>query len=97
MVAVLVVVERAEPRDELGEQVRDELVHQVAGGFAEQRVPAQVEFERALRIGAVGALFLEQRARARELLFAAVARRQLDDRERHVAAEHQELIEQCRA
>jgi hypothetical protein len=95
VIAIFVVVERAESRDQLREEVGHELVHQIAGGFAEQRVPMQVDFECALRVGAVGGLLVEQGAGADELLLAAIARRQLHDRERDVAAEHQQLIEQC--
>src|SRR4029453_8539580 len=66
VVALLVVVERAQAGDELREEVRHELVEQVRGRFAQQGVPAQVDLERALRIGAFGGLVVEQLARTRE-------------------------------
>ena len=54
----------------------------------------EVDLEGALRVGALGG-FLVEEARARvELRVVAVARRQLDDRERDVAAEDEELLEQ---
>jgi len=94
VVALGVVVERAEPGDELREQVADELVEQVAGRLAEQRVPAQVDLERALRIAALRRLLVDQHARAGELGLVAVARRQLDDLQRDVPAEEQDLLQQ---
>jgi hypothetical protein len=63
-------------------------------GRLAERVPEQVDLERAHGIRALGGVLVEQAPGPVELLVVAVARGQLDDRERHLAAEYEELIEQ---